>query len=513
MTNDMKFYLSLVLKRLPVMMVIFVLCSAIGVAVSISLPARYTSDATLLIESPQIADNLAASTVQIAATEQLQLLQQAVMTRRNLIDIANKYGVFNGQSRMSPDQVVQTMRELTTIRTASRRNSVPRMTISFSASNAQQAANVVGDYVTLMLAEDARRRSRNAGGTLEFFEQEIERLDLELAEKSAEILAFKEANKDALPDELGYRLERQSTLQERLNLSARDIAAYNEQRTRLMAIGVPTAGAPEVRLSPEQERLRALEAELTAALTVYSETNPKVTLLKSQVEQLEALVAGQMVAASGTETTEVSSDPAQAMLDLQLAEIDSRVQFLEEERARTEAELTRIEAAIERTPGNAIQLEALDRDYDNIQRLYDEAARSLAKAQTGARIEDLSVGSRLTVTEQPVAPSEPNSPNRQLIAGGGVIAGSGLAALFFVLTELINRSIRRPVDLVRSLGIQPLATIPYLEEERVSRRRRAILTILTVGVILAIPIGLWAIHTFYLPLDLVVEKVLDKIGL
>ncbi len=110
-------------------------------------------------------------------------------------------------------------------------------------------------------------------------------------------------------------------------------------------------------------------------------------------------------------------------------------------------------------------------------------------------------------------PSSPPSPNRKLIAGGGVFAGTALAGLFFVLTELLNRTIRRPVDLMRGLGVQPLATIPYLEEESVRRRRRAMKTILVAGILIAIPIGLWAIHTFYLPLEVVIERVLDRVGL
>ena len=53
---------------------------------------------------------------------------------------------------------------------------------------------------------------------------------------------------------------------------------------------------------------------------------------------------------------------------------------------------------------------------------------------------------------------------------GGVGAGLG----FILLLEMLNRSIRRPVDLTGQLGIQPFATIPYIRtpgEGRGSARR------------------------------------------
>ena len=198
---------------------------------------------------------------------------------------------------------------------------------------------------------------------------------------------------------------------------------------------------------------------------------------------------------------------------MQLAEIDSRIAFIDEETKRGEDELEELRIAIEATPSVANRLEQLEREYVNTQTQYTRAVAERAAAQTGDQIVANNKDQRVTVIEQATPPSAPTSPNRKLIAGSGVFAGSALAALFFVLTELLNRTIRRPVDLMRGLGVQPLATIPYLEEESVRRRRRALKTILVVGILIAIPIGLWAIHTFYLPLELVIEQVLDRVGL
>ena len=114
--------------------------------------------------------------------------------------------------------------------------------------------------------------------------------------------------------------------------------------------------------------------------------------------------------------------------------------------------------------------------------------------------------------EQATPPTEPNSPNRPLIAGGGVVLGAALAAGLYFILELVNKTIRRPGDLTRGLSIQPLATIPYLETSGGKARRRALQTIVIAGLGIGIPIALWATHTFYMPLDLLTDKVFDRLG-
>ena len=128
-------------------------------------------------------------------------------------------------------------------------------------------------------------------------------------------------------------------------------------------------------------------------------------------------------------------------------------------------------------------------------------------------VETAAKGERVVLIEQAAIPQRPNSPNRKLIAGGGVFAGSGLAAVFFVLTELVNSAIRRPGDLVKGLGVQPLATIPFIEEASVRRRRRILKILFILFVLTAIPFGLWSLHTYYLPLDLLFERVLERVGI
>lgn len=506
MNSDFKFYLALARKRLPVMLLLLIISMGIGVSLALTLPPRYAAGARLLVENAQIPDEMVVSTVQTSADQQLQIIEERLMTRANMLDVANKFDIFAAEGDLDPNEVFEAMEKRTEIQVVSgNRNLKTVMTIAFEADDPATAANVVNEFVTLVENESAEIRIDDARETAEFFQTEVQRLSEELTRRSAEILKFKSTNKDALPEEQTYRLERQAQLQERLNLAARDRVSLSEQINRLRALG-QASGVQAPALSPAQQRLAALNDDLSTALSVYSETHPRVKTLRAQISALEATIAP--VDGDG-----VSVDPVQGQVNLQIAELETRIEFLDADIAEAEEELEKLRIAIERTPEITIQLESLELDYERTQNDYNRAIASLSQAQISESVELQGKGERISVIERAIPPTTPSSPNRKLVAGGGVFVGTALAALFFTLTELLNKSIRRPIDLTRGLGVQPLATIPFIERESVKQRRRALYTILIAGVALAVPITLWAIHTYYLPLDLIYDKVLDALGL
>ncbi|GHF03426.1 LPS biosynthesis protein [Aliiroseovarius zhejiangensis] len=464
---------------------------------------------TLIVESPQIPDELAASTARTPAQEQLQVVEQKLMTRANLLEIANKFQVLENQSELSPDRIAQAMRSRTSIRSSAGRDQAALMSISFEASSGQKAAGVLNEYLTLIQKEDVQSRTGRASQTLDFFKQEVSRLNQELAESSARILEFKTENVGALPESLDYRLGQQSLLQERLAQLERETVSLEEQRRRLVRIFETTGqvgGLAGPALSPEQQQLDEMRAALNNALAVYSEENPRVKMLRARVAALEKTLQSLPPEENAQPLT------GNSLLDVQLSEISARQNILEEEKKNTTQQLEQLTKSIERTPTNAIRLDELQLDYENLQLQYNTAVDRLSRASTGERIEVMSRGQRISVIDPPAVPSGPSKPNRTLIAGGGsifgVLAGIGL----IVLLEFLNKSIRRPEDLVSKLGIAPLATIPYITTTGENARRRRLRILGVIVILLGVPFAVYAVHTLYQPLDLLAERIMDKIG-
>jgi polysaccharide chain length determinant protein (PEP-CTERM system associated) len=510
MKSELRFYASLLLKRLPIVVVLTGLATAVAAYVAATLPASYRTEALLLVESPQIPDEMASSTVQDNAPEQLDIIEQRLLTRANLLDIANELNVFPNRTDMVPDDVVDQMRAHTLFSTRFGRDQATTLTIAFTNESPEVTAAVVNEYVTRVLDENVRLRTGLAEQTLDFFEQEVARLGEDLSRQSARILEFKNQNIDALPEGMDYRMNRQAMLMERRSQLERDKSSIQDMRDRITQIFQATGqlpGSAQEQMSPAQQALVEARRELETARSIYSETNPRLRVLAARVAQLEREVAGTAGAGS------TSSDPSTALFDMQMSELDARAASIDEQLKLLVDELTQIEDSIARTPANAITLQALERDYANISARYDAASQRLATAAVGERIELTAKGQRISVLRQAVVPREPTSPNRPLILAAGIAAGLGLSGALVVLLELLNRTVRRPADLTRALQISPLGTLPYIATSTETVKRRgavlAVVALLAVG----LPACLYFLHVEYMPLDLLADKAMSRMGL
>jgi polysaccharide biosynthesis transport protein len=229
---DLKFYFAVFLRRLPYFLVIAAFLAAIGITVASILPPVYRSSASILVESQQIRGDLAQTTVPVNPYEQAQLIQQRLMTRDNLIAMADRLGIYDDQPELSVGEIVGDLRERVlfigfepdpTIRPGQAGLTI--IGVAFEADNPVDANKGANELVNLVLQENVRLRTGRAEDTIEFFQGEVERLAAALERQSAAIATFKTANVEALPDSLAARRAQQQREQERLLALEREEAA------------------------------------------------------------------------------------------------------------------------------------------------------------------------------------------------------------------------------------------------------------------------------------------------
>ncbi|MGI3212171.1 GumC family protein [Roseovarius tibetensis] len=516
--SELKYYFSIFLRRLHYFLMVAVVISAVAVIAAISLPPAYESQTRLLVEGPSIPRELAASTVNIGSREQLEIIEQRLMTRANLLDVARSQNVFDNIGGMSADAIVEGMRARTTIEGPGRRDPSPILTLTFQARRPDISAAVLSDYLTLIEQQNAEFRSARAGNTLEFFQQEVERLGADLDAQSARILEFKTENSESLPENLQLRLNQQASMQEEIRRIDRDIAGLRNQSERLVQIFEATGQVESGdggNLSPDERRLREMRGQLDEALSLYSESNPQVTMLQARIDRLEDRVAARAAEQSDTPEDEAGTDEptrGSATLELQLNEIETRISMLQEQRAETRERLDNLKETLEKTPANSVALDELTRSYANIEEQYNMAVDRLSRASTGERIESMSRGGRISVIEPPATPNRPTKPNRVMIAGGGTAFGLVAGLALVVLIELLNGTARRPEDIIKRVGVRPLATIPYMHSRGEVVRKRMVKGIVYVTILVGVPAAVYAVHVFYLPLDLLADKLMNRLG-
>jgi uncharacterized protein involved in exopolysaccharide biosynthesis len=435
---DLARYYRVLKKRLFYLLVPFVLVFVAGILVTAIQRPIYLSEGKILISSDAIPVDLVRPTVSSAASERIQVIEQRIMTRDNLLAIVNKYGIFSNERKwMTASQLLDLMRERTQIHlidvnAPARQNATIAFTVSFEYEAPEGAMKVANEFVTLILNEDARTRTNRAVETTRFLSRETARLEGELNATEGKLAELK-------------RRQLQSTV----------------------AGTVSGNGARD----PLLLQLAALKSDLLQKTSVYSGEHPEVKALKQKIAALEKAIGQAPQPAIGA-----SASGADANVKLASDAADKNLVDTTEK----------------------IAIDALEAQKTTLARSLDDASRKLTAARLGESLERDQQSERLEVLEQPTMPQKPIRPNRMKLLAMAFIAAaaSGIGALFAV--ESLDRSIRGSNELVGVIDSHLLVSIPYISTkgDALRRRRKQILgwgilaVILLSGVATALYLGL-----------------------
>jgi len=511
-------------RRIGMVLAIFVVGAILSAGVAYVLPPVYESTAKILVESQQIPVDLARSTVTASAAERLQLIEQRLMTRENLLDIAERLDLFADRPGLTPTEKVDRIRDATSFDSVPF-NDNPRyrgpevlsaFTITYASDKAAQAARVANEYVTMVLEQNLRTRNKRAAETKDFFSAEVKRLAGELGTLEAHIAAYKQEHEAALPESQEFRLNELSGLQERsFEREQRRLRLEEERRTLQDSLRARQNGtAPRAKLTPEEQDLSDLKRVLVQKRGLFSESHPEVRSLTARMAALESAIAATRMEPKAEDTEATNAAELELVqLRRQIALIDRQLDLIAEQQAAAERRRAALEASVAAAPKIEMALNAFNRRYEDLQTQYQIAVRKEAEAETGEKLEINKQAESFEVIEQAQVPEKPVAPKRALIAIGGSVASLAAALGLAVLLELMNASIRTTADLERLLQIHPIVSVPYIRTREEVRRRRLLwgLRLLTAAVLLSAL--LFAIDQFYLPLELIWQRAIDRIGL
>jgi uncharacterized protein involved in exopolysaccharide biosynthesis len=229
----------------------------------------YEATGKVLVESQDIPTDLVKPTITDTANERIQVIQQRIMTRDNLLGLVNKYDMFSRERRwMSDTQLVDLMRqranfELVDIDSSTAEASTIAFSLSFDYENPDVTLSVANDLLTLVLNEDASNRTSRATETTNFLSRESQRLQDQLLTIQARIDETKtRPNEEALADPAKMQIVELTNLKEEL---AQKSAIYS-------------SAYPEV---------RALRRKIAAMQQLIAHTPPEATQSDNGLFELE----------------------------------------------------------------------------------------------------------------------------------------------------------------------------------------------------------------------------------
>lgn len=284
---NFSYYIDILKRRFFYFLVPFGLISILGLYFAAIQKPSYLSEGKILVESQVIAPDLVRPIVTATASERIQLIQQRIMTRDNLLSIANKFGLFPQQSG-----ILDLMRQSVQIKPLEvdgpPRQGTPTIafTVGFEYGIPELAMRVASEFVTLIVNEDARSRTSRATEAVKILTSETKDIEDKLESTQAQILEIARRPRDAVPE------------------------IPEQEKSQLTA-------------------LAALRAELIQKTSVYSDAHPVVTALKKRIATMEKTLTQSTQSPAKAQSTQADDIEAlkrqREALETRLAEANGKL--------------------------------------------------------------------------------------------------------------------------------------------------------------------------------------------
>lgn len=415
-----------------------------GVATAFLLPVTYQSRAVLLVEAPQLPDDVASESGGFEVVDQrMARIRQQVLSRPALIDIVRRNALYQNELKTSTlSSVIETMRDAIQIApvtadiqaAGSGKKSTIAFSMSYNYSDPVKAQAVAQALTQQVLQLDASTTSEQAANTVEFLTDQANGLLAQITDLQNTISSVKAQNGVVLSgtasaiggSAVGY--DTQISLLEQTNAQLRTQRSVN-------------ASAAD-----RDPVVQQAEANLATARATFSETHPDVVIAKQRLAEAKALAK-----------TRQDSLPDNG-IDTQIASNNQQIAALKMARDQAKGMLN----AQNRAPAIMEQVNQLQQKLDVLNAQYSKASAQLLAARAGKKADDEQQGERLSIIDPPVIPDTPVSPNRPFLIAAGLAGGIGLGLFLILALEIVFQPIRSTGTVARIVGEPPLIVIPTI---------------------------------------------------
>ncbi|MDO6479816.1 Wzz/FepE/Etk N-terminal domain-containing protein [Shimia thalassica] len=269
-------------------------------------PKMYESSAVIQIEQASVKDT-GSSVGNAAALQTLQIIEQRVMARDNLISIIDEYDLFSDAQGMSMSEKVFQLRLAAQVVQIADPSMQWRQDLSPTALNVivtwndpELAADIANELVNNVLAQTEQRRRERAEESLAFYDGEERRVGEGIVMLEEQIADYKRQNSASLPGALEEQRQRLADVRSiELEIDSEIIGLRSGAQTSATSIQ-----ANRVRRLENQKELYHAEAEeLSNAISRAPEVEQTLNTIQLQLQKLTdqylAISAGRAEAEMG----------------------------------------------------------------------------------------------------------------------------------------------------------------------------------------------------------------------
>jgi uncharacterized protein involved in exopolysaccharide biosynthesis len=220
-------------------------------------------------------------------------------------------------------------------------------------------------------------------------------------------------------------------------------------------------------IAEHREALKALQAK-------YTEEHPDVLRQKQLIADKEQGYAALSESSDNTFVSAVNPVVASNLKEFKLRERTTKqsIQAITDEIKSLLKEMTDYETRVENTPKREQELLSLNRDYENIQRLYNSLLNRRLEAELATNMERKQKGEQFRIVDPASLPQRPSDPDMRKVFLMFVAAGLGIGGGLIYLQQMTDDSLSSLEEIESLSQLKVIATIPPILNKRDERINR-----------------------------------------
>lgn len=494
-------------QKLLISILTVVLC-AIAVIVVMKLPAVYQSEALILVDSQKIPEQYVSSTVNTNVQDRLATISQQILSATRLQKIIDTFGLYAKERKsMVQEEIIEKMRKDIAIKLERgwTGGQPGAFHIGYQGENPALITQVANQLANLFIDENLRTRERQAEGTSDFIDSQLDDARKRLDQLESKLSAYKVQYNGELPQQESFltsTLSRLQTelqgnqdainrmqqnklmLQNTLNIAEAEQTALAARPQQARAADGAPVGSPERAAPAPPKRSELLQQQYDAQLLRYQPSYPDMLVLKGEIERQKKVeekeAAAKQVASApapvrGTPNggpAAVAPPPPPSLdvmharervetLRAQIALADRELATRDADRQQIRRLMAMYQTRIEKLPLREQEMAAVTRDYEISKANYKSLLDKKLSAGMASDMERRQQGERFTLLDPARVPEKPLRPNRPLFGAIGCAVGLLLAFGIGFAREANKNQILGEWEL--SADVTILGRVPFID--------------------------------------------------
>ncbi|MDY0360316.1 MAG: Wzz/FepE/Etk N-terminal domain-containing protein [Desulforegulaceae bacterium] len=456
------------------------------------LTTRIYEASTLILVQPQkVPQNFVRSVVSIGIEARISTISQQIMSRSNLEKIIQEFGLFAENKDMYLEDKITILRNKIDVNITKAKQGSEAFTIKYRGSDPDRVMRITNTLAGYFMDENLKFREAQAVGTSEFLDVELEKTRERLEFMEKRLTEYRTKHMGGLPGELDSNLRTLDRLQkqhEAKNVSLielkKEISSLKSQMDSQKSIVIPSFDFEGNYVSADEENLAKMKETMDILLLKYTDKHPDVLKLAARVEKLKKKIEDEKAKKRAKDLSSEESDEKHlfgddfglSSLRDRINENEKQIKILESEIKDIEKKMQIYQKRVEDTPKREQEIQALQRDYTNINGIYNSLLDRKLEAEISVNMEKKQKGEQFRILDHARIPQKPISPDVKkifiLFFGAGLVLSGGLSFIIF----LFDSRIRTNREIEKDFGLNILAEIAPIKKPGDELRKKLALT-------------------------------------